>query len=232
MPSREDESRIAGSGQPGRQCNGDGVHMSGDGFHDRVTARVGAQTTHAARWTLAAFLVTFVAARILVFLIMSRTLPNFYVYLGGTHVHHLNFGIVLLSLVGAWLLFHRPQGRQMSLAATVYGVGLALTFDEFGMWVHLGGSYWQRASFDAVVVVAAILGLVAFAPAIRRFRPHHWATAILLALAVIAFSYGLVVSFRYADRRVSPMFQRIEKTNPEPLPATQSDMPSQHRSPP
>jgi hypothetical protein len=34
---------------------------------------------------------------------------------------------------------------------------MALTFDEFGMWLHLGGSYWQRASIDASIVVAALL---------------------------------------------------------------------------
>jgi thiol:disulfide interchange protein len=55
----------------------------------------------------------------------------------------------------------------------VYGIGMALTFDEFGMWVRLGGSYWQRASVDAVGVLAALFGLVACAPAIRRFRPRQ-----------------------------------------------------------
>jgi hypothetical protein len=35
---------------------------------------------------------------------------------------------------------------------------MALTFDEFGMWLHLGGSYWQRASFDAVVCYQVFLG--------------------------------------------------------------------------
>ena len=30
------------------------------------------------------------------------------------------------------------------------------------MWLHLGGSYWQRASFDAVVVLLGILGLIGF----------------------------------------------------------------------
>jgi hypothetical protein len=208
------------------------IHMPGEGFRDRVTARADADAIHAARWTLVAFLFTFVAARMLVFLIMSRTIPNFYVYLGGTHIHHLNFGIVLLSLVGAWLLFRRPRGKQMSLAAAVYGIGLALTFDEFGMWLHLGGNYWQRASFDAVVVVAAILGLIAFAPAIERFRPHHWVTAVLLALAVSAFAYGLVVSLRYAGQRMSPMIHRIEQTNPESQPAREPGRPSFPRSRP
>lgn len=77
-----------------------------------------------------------------------------------THIHHLNYGIVLLSGVGAYLLLVRPEGRRLLVAATVYGVGLALTFDEFGLWVHLGGSYWQRASFDAVVVIGALLALI------------------------------------------------------------------------
>ena len=55
----------------------------------------------------------------------------------------------------------------------MYGVGLALTFDEFGLWFHLGGSYWQRASFDVVVVIAGLLGLVMVAPAWKHLRPHQ-----------------------------------------------------------
>ena len=69
----------------------------------------------------------------MVFLIVSRRIPDVYPHLGGTHVHHLNYGI----------------GR----AATLYGVGLALTFDEFGLWLHLGGGYWQRASFAAPIMI-------------------------------------------------------------------------------
>src|SRR5439155_4161657 len=63
------------------------------------------------------------------------------------------------------------QGRRRRAGAAVaYGVGLALTFDEFGLWLHLGGSSWQRASYDAVVTLAALLGLIAVAPALRHFR--------------------------------------------------------------
>jgi len=46
----------------------------------------------------------------------------------------------------------------------IYGIGLGLTFDEFGMWLHLNGDYWQRASFDAVIVLAAALGSRALPP--------------------------------------------------------------------
>ena len=89
---------------------------------------------------------------------MARRIPNMYFFLRGTHVHHLNYGIFLLVAVGAYLLLAAPRGRKLSAAALAYGIALALTFDEFGMWLHLGGSYWQRASIDAIVIVAALAG--------------------------------------------------------------------------
>jgi hypothetical protein len=153
-----------------------------------------------ARYILASFLFTFIAARLLVFLIVARRIPDLYLHLGGTHVHHLNYGIFLLSAVGAYLLLGKPGPRALQSSALMYGVGLALTFDEFGLWLHLGGSYWQRASFDAIVVITALLGLIVVAPAWRHFKPHHWATSAALATAVIAFGIGLVDSFKYADR--------------------------------
>jgi hypothetical protein len=153
-----------------------------------------------ARIVLVAFVTTFMAARVLVFLIVSRRIPDLFLHVGGTHIHHLNYGILLLSGVGAYLLLVRPGGRRLLVAATVYGVGLALTFDEFGLWVHLGGSYWQRASFDAVVVVGALLAFIVVAPEWQRFRPHHWFTAVALALASLIFGAMLLDSFRYADR--------------------------------
>ena len=106
-----------------------------------------------------------------------------------------------------------PAARALRWAAVLYGIGLALTFDEFGLWVHLGGSYWQRASFDAVVVIAALLGLVAVAPALPRFRPHHWATAAMLAGAVTVFGYLLVDSLQYADRLLLRI-QIVEQSQP------------------
>ena len=66
--------------------------------------------------------------------------------------------------------------------------------------MHLGGSYWQRASFDALVVIGSSLTLIAVAPEWRRFQPHHWFMAVALALASLTFAVLLVDSFRYADR--------------------------------
>lgn len=170
-------------------------------------------TQEVARPILVSFLFTFIAARVLVFLIVARRIPDLYLHLGGTHIHHLNYGIFLLSAVGAYLLFADPDLRVLRRMAILYGVGLALTFDEFGLWLHLGGSYWQRASFDAVVVIAALLGLVVVAPALRHFRPHHWATAAALAVALIVFGITLVDSFKYAGRLLMRI-QIIEQSKP------------------
>src|SRR5665213_1322137 len=123
-----------------------------------------------ARRTLFGFILTFIASRVMVLLIMSKRAPNFYFFLRGTHVHHLNYGIFLLAGVCAYALFWAPSGRGAKIAALLYGAAMGLTFDEFGMWLHLGGSYWQRSSTDAVIVVAAVIGLFAFARTIKRFE--------------------------------------------------------------
>lgn len=169
---------------------------------------------HTARLVFVIFLITFVAARVLVFLIMAHRMPDLFLNIGGTHVHHLNYGIFLLSVSGAWLLFSRPTGRVSSLAAVLYAVGLALTFDEFGMWLHLGGGYWQRASFDAVTVVAALLGLIAFAPAWRAMRPRHWWAGALAAALTVLFFVMLARSLHHAEERVRPQLERLERAGP------------------
>jgi hypothetical protein len=168
-----------------------------------------------ARWVLTWFLLTFLAARIVVLLIMTRRVPDLFLHVGGTHVHHLNYGIFLLAGVGTWAILATPGWRAMKAALALWGVGLALTFDEFGMWVHLGGGYWQRASFDAVVVVAGLLGLIAVAPTLRRLRPRQLVTGVMLAAAVAVFGALLIESFRYAGQRLGPKLQEIERQGPE-----------------
>ena len=154
------------------------------------------ETVHKlARHALFSFIITFALARVMVFLIMSKTAPNMYFFLSGTHVHHLNYGIFLLSAVAGYSVFRRPVGRPAEITALLYGVAMGLTFDEFGMWLHLGGSYWQRASVDAVIVVSAVFGLFAFARSLERIEKHHfWAFTVLLVVlagfAVVLYTTG------------------------------------------
>jgi TRAP-type uncharacterized transport system fused permease subunit len=92
---------------------------------------------------------------------------------------------------------------------------MALTFDEFGMWVHLGGSYWQQASVDAVIVVLGLFGMVAFAPRLSQMRSHHWAAAGVTLVAVVAFYWMLFQSVRIAGKRVGPHLHDIELMGPQ-----------------
>jgi len=171
-------------------------------------------TRRLARWVLSSFLVTFMTTRIIVYLIMTRRIPDLYLYLGGTHVHHLNYGIFLLAGVGALLLFRPVAGRSLIRMGVVYGIGLALTFDEFGMWLHLGGSYWQRASWDAVAVIAGLLALIAVAPTIRQLRARQSWTALVLLVMFVTFSVLLVDSLRRVQRRVEPTLLELEESAP------------------
>ncbi|MGZ5024430.1 MAG: hypothetical protein ACXWBS_06155 [Chthoniobacterales bacterium] len=169
-----------------------------------------------ARRVFLAFLLTFITARVLVILIMTRRLPNMFLHARGTHVHHLNYGIFILSLVGAVLVFvTRPSDKLRKLCALLYGFGMALTFDEFGMWLHLGGSYWQRGSFDAVIVILSVFGWIAFLPKWERMRSHHWAAAAVTAVAVIAFYILLFTSAKTIGARFGPRLQDIEASGPQ-----------------
>jgi hypothetical protein len=150
------------------------------------------------------FILGFVGARALAVLMMARILPDIYLHVRGTHIHHLNYGIFLLATVGAYLLLVQPSDRGRRHAAVVYGFGFALTFDEFGMWLHLGGGYWQRATYDAVTVITAVLGLGAFAPPLRSWQGRQLLTAALVLLVGIGFFWMLAWSFEFAERRAGP----------------------------
>jgi len=168
-----------------------------------------------ARMALFGFIVTFIISRALVVLIMAREIPNFYFFLRGTHVHHLNYGIFLLCTVAGITLLFQLSNRERWWCAVAYGFSLALTFDEFGMWLHLGGGYWQRASFDGVIVVASLLGMLAFAPPLARMRAHHWITGIVTILATVLFYILLFKSLDIAGKRVGPRLEQLEEYGPQ-----------------
>src|ERR1039458_1016232 len=172
------------------------------------------ETAHKlARLALLGFIVTFILARVFVFLIMADEMPNLYFFMHGTHVHHLNYGIFLLSVVGGYSVFRRPTELGAELTAFIYGIALALTFDEFGMWLHLGGSYWQRVSIDAVIVVAALIGLLAFGRTIKRFESKHLWGFLALALALVLFGYALFSTGDKIGDWAGPKLQELEASS-------------------
>jgi len=136
-----------------------------------------------------------------------------FLFLHGTHVHHLNYGIFLLAGVGAYALFRRPESIQAERTALLYGVALALTFDEFGMWLHLGGSYWQRTSVDAVIVVGALLALVGYVPGFEHFQTRHHVGAIAILLVVLGFAITIYIAGQHIGNMVGPRLHELESSS-------------------
>jgi hypothetical protein len=175
-----------------------------------VARPVDTETPRLARRVLFAFTLTFIFSRAIVLLIMSRRIPLLYLNLRGTHVHHLNYGITLLAVTAGYLLFKRPGAVASRRVALLYGVGLALTYDEFGMWLHLGGSYWQRASVDAVVVVACFLAILAFGRSIVRVEARHRWALFIIVFAIVGFGVVLVVAGKEIGKIEGPRLRELE----------------------
>jgi len=166
-----------------------------------------------ARRALFGFVLTFLIARAVVFLIMSRSIPNLYFFLQGTHVHHLNYGIFLLAAVAGYSVLRRPAGRAADRTALAYGIAMGLTFDEFGMWLHLGGSYWQRASVDAVIIISAVFGLIAFARSLERLESRHLRAFVVLLAALIGFGVVLYVAGWHLGDVMGPKLRELEMSS-------------------
>ncbi len=82
---------------------------------------------------------------------------------GGTHVHHMVIGVVLMATVGILMIATAPAALLAQALALLFGVGVALTLDEFALILHLQDVYWRdegRLSVDAVVIVVCAASLI------------------------------------------------------------------------
>ena len=112
-----------------------------------------------------AFFVTFGVIRLVTSMIRANVGPFHNVTTSsGLHIHHLVWGILLLLVVAyVWLL---EVGVGSSWVATVtailFGIGAALTLDEFALFLNLKDVYWEtqgRVSIDAVLIFGALLSI-------------------------------------------------------------------------
>jgi hypothetical protein len=112
------------------------------------------------------FYVALAVVRTLTHLIRSGRGPFHDVSVGGRHIHHLVWGILLLLLIGFGWLIQIGTGLQRTslicgrIFALLYGIGAALTLDEFALWLNLRDVYWERegrASIDALMLFGSLL---------------------------------------------------------------------------
>ena len=119
-----------------------------------------------ALWALVGFLVTFALVRTLTRRIRARDAapgPVKDVYIGGVHVHHQVWGILLVLVSGLLVFRFTPASPWIDVLALCFGAGAALTLDEFALWFHLDDVYWStegRKSIDAILVGGALGGAI------------------------------------------------------------------------
>ena len=130
------------------------------------------------------FLITFVGVRILVHRIVNHEGHFQWVMVHGLHIHHLVWCILILLLVGyGWLLdlgrSHSPLSIFFSrLMSVSYGVGAALTLDEFALWLNLEpDAYWSsagRLNIDAIILFGSLLAVGAWGAPFFRGVQRMW----------------------------------------------------------
>lgn len=127
-----------------------------------------------------AFLVTFAIVRLITYTIRAGVGPFHNVTAGTTHIHHLVWGILLLLAVGYIWLSEAGVGSSglANATALIYGVGAALTLDEFALWLNLRDVYWDAAGRTSVDVVLVFGGLLSVGwwggPFFAGLARHLW----------------------------------------------------------
>jgi len=182
------------------------------GWYQRVLVDTGRAP---ALWMLLGFLVTFAVTRGITRRIHARAgepaggqqpaaqrraLSD--IYIGGVHIHHQVWGILLVLATGLLEFRYRPQAPWAEVLAALFGAGAALTLDEFALWFNLHDVYWTkngRKSIDAVLVAVA-LGAVLLLQAspvgtasgrsVLAIVGYLLTVAVNLALAVICIIKG------------------------------------------
>src|SRR5580658_4218449 len=177
-----------------------------------------AQILHTGRLPLFCFFVAFVVSfgfiRLSARLIRAkvRWWPG-NVVAGDVHVHHMVFGVVLMTIGGVAELA-APLGSLgwRAGAGGLFGLGTALVLDEFALILHLRDVYWSnegRISVDAVFIATGVtaLLLIGVSPVgvknladYQRLLPAtpgavatlHLAVAVLFLLASVTLLKGKI----------------------------------------
>lgn len=119
-------------------------------------------------WVLVGAIAALATARTVVAMIIRNGLQKHLFALIGSrvghplHVHHFNYGLLMVSTVGVLVLLPRAR-RGLRRLAFVFGFGLGLIVDEFALLWNLNPDYYQSSSrLAAALVLLAIVQVVYF----------------------------------------------------------------------
>jgi hypothetical protein len=151
-------------------------------FHDVYSTHLGEPRRERLFVASLSFFLTFGVVRVLTHAIRVGVGPFHDVTAGGRHIHHLVWGILLLLLVGYLWLAEIGTGALGSslwtgrITALLFGIGAALTLDEFALWLNLADVYWSpegRASVRAAFFFGSLLSIGVWGGSFLRALTRH-----------------------------------------------------------
>jgi hypothetical protein len=132
------------------------------------------------------FFLAFAVARGMAHAAANNVGPFHFVESGGTHIHHLVWGILLLLLVSYLWAMQIGTGVGDSsrlwsnITSVLFGIGAGLALDEFKLWVQFTDQDYfgaaGRGNIDAVLFYGALLSIGVWgAPLFRALamKPFH-----------------------------------------------------------
>ncbi len=119
---------------------------------------------------LLSFILSFLIARLFVAILNADVNPLCQLWVKGYRIHHFFFGIGLL-IVGGWLghINYSCGSFITRLSAGIYGIGLGLVADEFGLLLTFG-DYWTEQSYIFFVLISLLLTVALLVEAYRLFK--------------------------------------------------------------
>ncbi|RZN40310.1 MAG: hypothetical protein EFT35_03120 [Methanophagales archaeon ANME-1-THS] len=120
---------------------------------------------------LLSFIISFLIARAFVLLLNVPINPAYQLWLKGYRVHHFFFGIAVL-MIGGWLSHLHNGGKLTMISAALYGIGVGLVVDEFGLLLTFG-DYWAAQSYLFFVIISLFFLIALLIEAYNRFTSYQ-----------------------------------------------------------
>jgi hypothetical protein len=138
---------------------------------------------------LLAFLLTFALTRLYTRLARAYGWGSGSVH--GVHLHHMVVGIIMVLATGLIALAAPPGEPWFDVVGIAFGVGAALTLDEFALWLYFRDVYWSeegRVSIDAMIMGLVLAGLLLVGTTPFGFHQEEVEVPRAVAFAVLAGS--------------------------------------------